>query len=215
MKETFVNRRFGLAVIACAVLAGCAAPNQHLFSADKPLVGPDTGLLLATLGYTVPQDPGLAANPPSLTLGFRSADPANPELSYINTTGPSRRVTGGFTDWPAAVRTSGGDTRLLIGYRMKPGRYVFTEQYVYIGGYYTYTAKPPMAGPKEFVIKAGEVTYVGSHTARLLAGTNVFGRTVPSSAAVWVSNDLLADLDLLHSLRPEMRTVLVNNALRR
>lgn len=201
-------------MIACAVLAGCAAPNQHLFSADKPLVGPDSGLLLATLGYTVPQDAALAARPPSLTLGFRSADPANPAQSHINTTGSSHRGTGGYTDWPAAVRTSGGDTRVLIGYRMKPGRYLFTEQHVYIGGYYSYTAKPPMAGPKEFVIKAGEVTYVDTHTVRLLAGSTFFGHTVPSAAAVWVTNELLADLDLLHSLRPEMRTVRVNNALR-
>ncbi len=210
-----MNRRFGLAVMACAVLAGCAAPRQHLFSTDKPLVGPDSGLLLATLGYTVPQDASLALQPPSLTLSFQNADPANPEHSSISTVGPSYKFHGTYSDWPAAVRTSGGDTRLLVAYRMKPGKYIFTQQTVRIPGYVSYTANPPMAGPKEFVIKAGEVTYAGTHTVRLVGVPTLFDRLRPSAASVGVNNELLADLDLLHSLRPEMRTVPVNNALMR
>ncbi len=104
---------------------------------------------------------------------------------------------------------------MLVAYRMKPGKYVFTRQLVRIPGYVSYEANPPMAGPKEFEIKAGEVTYAGTHTVRLVGVPTLFNRLRPSATSVSVSDELLADLDLLHSLRPEMRAVRVNNALRR
>lgn len=215
MKGQVLNRRFWMVVLAtCAALVGCAAPHQDLISTDKKLVSTETGLVVATLGYILPDERSLAirARRAALVLYFRLADdPSAPEL-FIDTTGLHGRIDGGYKDWPTAVRTIGSQTRLLVGYSVKPGKYIITRQLVTlisIPG--SYTATPPLAGPREFVVKPGEVTYLGAHIVETTGGKNLLGMTVPATAAVHVSDDFAGDREVLYALRPELKEAPVKN----
>lgn len=198
-------KRFVLLSALFIVLAGCAAPHSDLLFKDKALVSGESGLILASLGTTVPRD--AAADPfvsqMAITVFYRPAGDANASEAALSTEA-NGFMNAGWKD-TQVVRTTERARRLLVGYAIKPGRYEVTRIRVEIPGLVAYKVEFRPPGNSEFGVVPGQVTYLGAFEVENVVGTNVLGTRVPASARLAVHDEAAEDFAHLDRLRPELR----------
>jgi hypothetical protein len=206
----------GVQVVALAILvalAGCAAPHSDLLYRDRKMLSQEKGLVVASLGYKTAADGRIrgVVGSTSLHVGYKALnDPSGQE--YVLTTLAHMRAFGAWQD-SEVVREGSGTKRVLVGYSLKPGRYVLTKQRVELYGFATWTATPRLAAPLEFEVKPNSITYVGAHEVETRSGENLLGMAVPANVTVRVLDEMEEDMSLLYRVRPELQGMPVFDAL--
>lgn len=195
---------FVIAALA-SLLCGCASPHSDLLFRSKALLSPEVGLVLASIGPGPHADSvaRMYATGSAVHIYFRSLDDSTAVERVITTDG-HYWSNGGWKD-KEVVRTSSTGDRLLLGYSIKPGRYVVTRAVTSIAGMVSYAAHPRLPSRQEFEVLPNSICYIGSYRLDVGLGKNIVGTAVPASAAISIRNELADDLALLHQVRPELK----------
>jgi hypothetical protein len=203
-------RRGAIATIL-VILTGCAAPHSDLLFKEKKLTSDNVGLVVMALGYKTPADSQMVKDIKKVGLHINFESTTNSAgAKYQITTNAHYFETGAWDD-AVVVRMNSGGKRVLVGYVIPHGKYVLTEQSVSLWGRLDWTARPPLARPREFEVRPNSVTYLGVREVDVESEKNRWGVTLPVGVRINALNEFEDDIELLYRNRPDLRNVSIIN----
>jgi hypothetical protein len=212
-----MNRLFVLSL--SLLFAGCAAQHADILIKDRPLFDNGNGLVLASLGYRTAEHPAIQSQLSASNLILGELGPTI-EFTLRSVTDPKYRVYISTTDnlyengaWSNAqvIRRTENGRRVLIGESIRPGEYEIVDIEASLSDWGFGPKKD--SNPPKVSIGGGEITYLGVFELLIEPGENILGRTVPALGAIRTLNEIEQDLELLYSVRPDVRGKQVRNAV--
>jgi hypothetical protein len=200
--------------VAGAMLTGCSTLRSDLLVKDKPLTSDKDGLIVASFGYTVSVD-RLVRVQQEPTIRLVVTPHPDREGKKIQLTTADQIFTNGAWNEEEIVRRAGTSGRVLVGYRVPAGSYQLLQREVKLHGPRNWEAQLPLAAPWRFTVVPGQITYIGAHVLHTQFGESLLFRVlIPARARLVILDESNEDIDALRRVRPELRDVTFNNALR-
>jgi hypothetical protein len=195
-----------LAIVAfTALIASACSSNSILTAPKKGWAKEKSGLIVASLGYVRSNPnpyPAWAENPAVHVYVKSISDPKSLTMELTTT---AEIMYGDAWKHSSVVIDGSLHRRLLVAYPAVPGRYKLWRKFSTFSsyGYNAYEYIQDEQTPLLFDVRAGEVTYIGSHELSLTTGENFLGVDVPRRALIGTIDHYEEDMILLTKLRPE------------
>jgi hypothetical protein len=211
---TSTRRKFTCASLALAFFLG-ACSSSNVLKQEQPISLSNRGLVFGSLSYDHSPDRvfdfALRSSLSVDILVKRVGVDAKPTALFSSLTGVGEKV------WfdPKVARPSEARSSGLVAAYLEPGEYelVSRKTFLFSSGF-NYSLDQPFTPPLRFTVLANEVTYVGTHSLRVVTAANLFGQQAPQRAVFEVYNAFADDKVLLQQVRPELKDATFLNALR-
>ncbi len=213
-REDTLIRSFTLLLVLATTLCGCATSGRPVPPKDEALLREGHGILAGSIGYFQVESTArlrMLVAGATIAVEFSRVDRDGTPPARFATT-PEAWGTSGIT------RFSEHEGRMLFVRSLPAGTYRLTAYDCFIPeAWWNYTCHRLTAlQANDFVLKPGQITYVGSHLFKLSVGTNRLGMPVPGTKAWFLSaDDVEDDMHHLLHLRPELRALPLVDAMAR
>lgn len=172
------------------LLSGCVSTGE--ITRDQE-VKKEKGVILASISSSIKK------SPTNISFYFQKAGEKREIGMFQEEPGSFSKPINDFPDDP-------NRRGRLLAFEVDPGNYNLTKWkiYAFTGAGHKYI-EPKEPKPLPFIVKPGEITYLGNLHVDIIYGENMFGFSIPAGGLSSIDNRADVDLQLLKDKYPNIR----------